>query len=87
MLNAVFVIIGTIIGAGFASGKEIFTFFNIYGGDGILGIFLAEFLIGFVIYKAFKIIIKSSISGYSNFISTIITKSAPILSLIVLITS
>ncbi len=76
MLNAVFVIIGTIIGAGFASGKEIFTFFNIYGGYGILGIFLAEFLIGFVIYKAFKIIIKSSISGYSNFISTIITKSA-----------
>ena len=49
MLNAVFVIIGTIIGAGFASGKEIFTFFNIYGGYGILGIFLAEFLIGFVI--------------------------------------
>ncbi len=37
MLNAVFVIIGTIIGAGFASGKEIFTFFNIYGGYGILG--------------------------------------------------
>ena len=26
-----FVIIGTIIGAGFASGQEIYTFFNKYG--------------------------------------------------------
>lgn len=26
-----FVIIGTIIGAGFASGQEIYTFFNRYG--------------------------------------------------------
>lgn len=31
MINSILVIIGTIIGAGFASGKEIFTFFNVYG--------------------------------------------------------
>lgn len=29
--KATFVIIGTIIGAGFASGQEIYTFFNRYG--------------------------------------------------------
>ena len=29
--KATFVIIGTIIGAGFASGQEINTFFNTYG--------------------------------------------------------
>lgn len=31
ILSCVFVIIGVIIGAGFASGKEIYTFFYIYG--------------------------------------------------------
>ncbi len=30
-----FVIIGTIIGAGFASGQEIYTFFNRYGAKRI----------------------------------------------------
>ena len=30
MLKTIFVIIGTIIGAGFASGQEIYSFFNIY---------------------------------------------------------
>ena len=75
MLKAILVIIGTIIGAGFASGKEIFTFFNVYGIYGILGIFLAELLIGFIIYKTFNIILKCNISRYSNFISVVITKS------------
>lgn len=31
VLSIIFVIIGTIIGAGFASGQEIYTFFNRYG--------------------------------------------------------
>lgn len=31
IINVSFVIIGTIIGAGFASGQEILSFFNIYG--------------------------------------------------------
>lgn len=31
-LKILFVIIGTIIGAGFASGKEIYLFFAKYGG-------------------------------------------------------
>lgn len=35
MINSILVIIGTIIGAGFASGKEIFTFFNVYGLYGL----------------------------------------------------
>lgn len=37
-----FVIIGTIIGAGFASGKEIYTFFSIYGINGLWGILLSN---------------------------------------------
>ena len=53
MFKAIFVIIGTIIGAGFASGKEIFTFFNIYGIWGFLGLIISELIIGFVLYKTF----------------------------------
>ena len=40
ILKIVFVIIATLIGAGFASGKEIYSFFFIYGIKGILGIFI-----------------------------------------------
>lgn len=35
ILKAVCVIIGTIIGAGFASGREIYLFFNRYGIKGV----------------------------------------------------
>ena len=51
MVKAIFVIIGTIIGAGFASGQEIYSFFNIYKENGILGIIIASIIIGTVIYK------------------------------------
>ena len=51
ILKAVCVIIGTIIGAGFASGKEIYVFFNNYGIKGIAGIAIASVLTGIVIYK------------------------------------
>ena len=49
-----FVIIGSLVGAGFASGKEIFSFFFIYDLTGIVGIFVSCFLITLVIYKVLK---------------------------------
>lgn len=76
MLNAIFVIIGTIIGAGFASGKEIFIFFNVYGIYGLFGLLISELLMGFIIYKVFTIILQNNISSYSEFISKTITKSS-----------
>ena len=56
ILSCIFVIIGIIIGAGFASGKEIYTFFFVYGKNGIIGIIISSFLIGYTIYKSLKII-------------------------------
>lgn len=64
IIKIVFVIIGTIIGAGFASGKEIATFFYKYGDYGILGIVLASILIGYVIYKT---MLKSEKIGLNNY--------------------
>lgn len=66
-----FVIIGTIIGAGFASGQEIYTFFNIYGTNGLIGIFVAIFLLGYIICKTFNIIKERNISNYHDFITYI----------------
>lgn len=73
VFKTVFVIIGTIIGAGFASGQEIYTFFNRYGINGLIGIFISFFLIGFIIWKTFNIVLKNNINNYNDFISYIMT--------------
>ncbi len=64
--KAIFTIIGTVIGAGFASGQEIFSFFNIYGKKGLWGIILANILTGIIIYKVLKISNKMEIKSYKN---------------------
>ena len=69
ILKVVFVIIGTLIGAGFASGQEIYTFFFSYGINGILGIVISSLIIGFTIYKTFKIVEKNNIKNYKDFLN------------------
>ena len=71
MLSSILVIVGTVIGAGFASGKEIFTFFNVHGLYGLIGLLISISIIGVVIYKTLKIIIQNNISSYSDLINTI----------------
>ncbi len=66
ILNCIFVIIGIIIGAGFASGKEIYTFFYIYGTKGIIGIIVSALIIAYTIYKTLKIIKKYNINTYDE---------------------
>ena len=56
------VIIGSLIGAGFASGQEIFMFFNCYGIKGILGIIISCTITALIIYKVFQIINKYNIN-------------------------
>lgn len=68
ILKVVFVIIGTLIGAGFASGQEIYTFFFSYGIKGILGIVISSTIIGLTIYKTFKMIEKNNIKNYKEFL-------------------
>ena len=65
-LSCVFVIIGAVVGAGFASGKEIYTFFYIYGKNGIIGIAISTILIGYAIYKTLKIIKKYNLESYDE---------------------
>lgn len=66
ILKIIFVIIGTIIGAGFASGKEIYLFFGMYGQNGIIGIIISQILIGAIIYKVLKISKKEELTTYEE---------------------
>jgi len=74
ILKVVFVIIGTMIGAGFASGQEMYLFFFSYGMKGIIGIFIASFMMGFVIYKTFQIVNKYGVNTYKDFLDFIIKR-------------
>ena len=74
ILKAVFVIIGTLIGAGFASGQEIYIFFYQYGVNGILGIIISSLLLGFVTYKVLCICQENELANYKSFLKRIIKK-------------
>ena len=59
--KVIMVIMGTLIGAGFASGREIYLFFLEYGYYGIIGIFTS-----FIIYIALNKINNKNINTYSE---------------------
>lgn len=72
ILKIIFVIIGTLVGAGFASGKEIYIFFNKYGICGIIGILLSGAIIGILVYKVFCILLKKKeIDEYNKLLNYI----------------
>ena len=72
ILKVVFVIIGTLIGAGFASGQEIYTFFFSYGVEGLIGILISSLILGIVIYKTLQIVQKYKIKTYKEFLEVFI---------------
>lgn len=75
-LKVIFVIIGTLIGAGFASGQEVYLFFFSYGIEGLLGILISSILMGFIIYKSLLISKTNNLKTYKEFLGEMIkTKS------------
>lgn len=71
-IKTTLVIIGALIGAGFASGQEIYLFFFSYGIEGTIGIIIATTLLGLAIYRALKIITEQDINNYQEFLEYII---------------
>ena len=63
VFKIVFVIIGTLIGAGFASGQEIYVFFFSYGIKGFIGIIISSVGMGGLIYKTLGNINKYNINS------------------------
>ncbi len=66
-----FIYVGTVIGAGFASGREIIEFFGVYGLKGIIGITMSGFLFsllgGLFLLKIYNYRIK----GYDDLVGRI----------------
>ena len=75
------VIIGTLIGAGFASGKEIYLFFSKYGIYGIIGAGISSILTAVIILKVLKISWNNNLTNNNKFVEKI-TKNKEIASII-----
>lgn len=71
IIKVISILIGTIIGAGFASGKEIYVFFKIFGNLGIVGIIVSTILTGLIIYSTLYISKKKYIKSNQDFLDTI----------------
>ena len=71
IIKIVVVIIGTIIGAGFASGKEIYIFFAQYEEIGIIGAIIASILAAIIIYSTILIVKKYKIQNNNEFVEHI----------------
>ena len=63
-----FTIIGAIIGAGFASGQEIYLFFYRFGTNGLIGIVLCNILMATIIYKTLNLTYSDNIETYKEFL-------------------
>lgn len=72
VFRIVLVIIGALVGAGFASGQEIYSFFYSYGIIGLAGIIITCVLISVIIYKCLKLIYSNKIDAYNEFLKIFI---------------
>ena len=72
IFTIVLVTIGALIGAGFASGQEIYSFFYSYGVIGLVELVITFVLISFIIYKSLKIIYENKIDNYDEFLGIFI---------------
>lgn len=71
IIKIVSILIGTIIGAGFASGKEIYTFFKVFGNLGLFGLCLSTSMIGITIYIVLNIVKKYKVKNNDIFLEEI----------------
>lgn len=71
IFKVIFVIIGTLIGAGFASGREIYIFFSKYGEYGKIGIILSSVLTGVIIYRVLELTKMYEINTYNKLLERI----------------
>ena len=61
-------IIGALVGVGFASGQEMYSFFYAYGIYGIIGMIVSCSLMSIVIFKCLKLIYDRNINSYDEFL-------------------
>jgi len=63
--------VGTVLGAGFASGQEMMSFFAIHGYKGMFGLVLTGMLFSMIGYMVLKIIFTRKCNSYTEFMKLI----------------
>lgn len=71
---AAYSFVASVIGAGFASGQEILSFFSVYGRWGILGIVLAAGIIGWFAFFVLNICSQERIEEYNVILNRLMSK-------------
>ena len=79
----IFTIVATLIGAGFASGQEIYTFFYIHGIKGLYGLIICCTLLATIVFKVLSIINSYNIESYKDFIFLLFGKTGFIINFII----
>lgn len=79
----IFTIVATLIGAGFASGQEIYTFFYVHGIKGLYGLIICCTLLATIVFKVLSIINSYNIESYKDFIFLLFGKTGFIINLII----
>lgn len=70
-IKVAFIYVGTVIGAGFASGREIIEFFGVYGFKGILGMIISGIMFSLIGSLLLVKIYNNKIKGYNELIQKI----------------
>ena len=70
IFKVIFTIVGTVIGAGFASGQEIYIFFNKYKEIGFIGLIISNILTRLIIYLILKKSNKMELSSYKDLLKS-----------------
>ncbi len=79
ILSLCAVFIGLVIGAGFASGREIFEYFTLPGNGSLLGIITAGIFFGVLIYIIMNISLRTKIETFEDFIRCVSPKFASVI--------
>lgn len=77
ILKLMFVYIGLIIGAGFASGREILEYFNFRSNTSVCGVVLAAFLFAAICYIILSKCSENGISDYDTYLNSVAGSLAP----------
>ena len=77
MKNTIYItatIVATVVGAGFATGQEIYSFFNVYGKGSLLGIVIMLFGFVFAFYTVLRYCFVRRIDSFSAFLSELLPR-------------
>ena len=83
-LNIFLIFFGTIVGAGFASGREIYVYFARFGISGLVITFFAGILFYFLGYVFLQLGKRCKVKNLSHFFKLIFGRFAPIVEIIVI---